>query len=290
MIPFLRKHRELVIVALLLLLPFGSYVSHAQGSFSTGPVRDAVVAATAPVQKLLLFTADGTRSLWSGYLDLRFVNDRNEALSAELGELRNQVQRLGELEAENARLRRMVSFVEAQPEVRMVAAPVVGLGPDSKFRGIRIGRGSSDGLVPGMAVVTPDGVVGRLLNVYGNVSDVLLVIDPQSAVAVLSQRTRARASARGLGDTDTLRLDYLVKSDDLAEGDLLVTAPSGGLFPKGLRVGRATNVSQPANGLFKSADLIPSVDFSRLDEVLVVVDNGPSAAVTSTGSGQAFIR
>lgn len=288
MIPFLRRHRELVLVALLLLLPFGSYVSHAKGGFSAGPVRQLVVTATTPVQKLLLYAADGTRSLWTGYLDLRFVNDRNEELAAELNELRNQVQRLGEIEAENARLRRMVSFVESHPDVRMVAAPVVGAGPDAKFRGIRIGRGSSDGLVPGMAVVTPDGVVGRLLNVYESVSDVLLIIDPQSAVAVLSQRTRARASARGLGDAEVLRLDYLVKGDDLNEGDLLVTAPSGGLFPKGLRVGRATHVSQPANGLFKSADLVPSVDFDRLDEVLVVVDNGPSAALSSTG--QAFTR
>lgn len=288
MIPFLRKHRELVMVALLLLLPLGTYISHAQGNFSPGPVRKAVVAMTSPVQGLLLFVSEGSRSLWSGYVDLRFVNERNDELVRENDDLRNQVQRLAELEAENARLRRMVSFVESQPEVRMVAAPVVGFGPDPKFRGVRIGKGAGDGLMPGMAVVTPDGVVGRLLNVYESVSDVLLIIDPQSAVAVLSQRTRARASARGMGETDRLRLDYLVKGDDLNEGDWLVTAPSGGLFPKGLRVGRATNVGQPGPGLFKPAELTPSVDFDRLDEVLVVVDNGPTAAVQLPT--QAYVR
>lgn len=288
--PFLRRHRELLVVVFLLVLPLATYVSHARYGFTPGPLRQGLVQVTAPLQRLLVWAGDEVRATWTAYVDLRDVHAKNEALTREVAALTEELQRLGEVAAENARLRPLVSFLESQPEVRMVTAPVIAYGPDPKFRGIRIGLGSADGLLPGMAVVTAEGVVGRLLNVYPEVADVLLITDPQSAVAVLSQRTRARASARGTGDSGRLKIDYLVRSEDVEEGDLLVTAPSGGLFPRGLRVGRAARVNQPAHGLFKPADLIPAVDFARLDEVLVVLGGGSAASVLPQRPAQALAR
>jgi rod shape-determining protein MreC len=279
--PSLKKYRELILAALLLALPLGTYVAHAEKPFVPGPMRQAVVWVTSPIQRALVWSASTAQDLWYGYADLRGTRDQNLELRRQVLSLRAQQEHLGEVEAENARLRRLVTYTETMADTHLQTASVVAFGPDPKFRSIRIGRGSSDGLRVGQPVVTPDGVVGRLSHVFENTSDVLLVIDPSSAVAALSQRTRTRATARGVGDVGHLRLDFIVKSDDIEDQEWLVTAPSGGLFPKGLRLGRVTHVTESSatsHGLFKGAELIPAVDFDRLEEVQVVVDNGPSAS------------
>ncbi len=272
-----KRYRELVLTGLLLVIPLVVYASHAEVASAPGSLRRAVVSMTSPVQSGLTRAVNGVQDLWFGYVDLRGVRQQNLELRAELLRQRAAQLDLHELQSENERLRRLANHTDAAPEMRLLGATVISFGADSRFRTIRIGRGAMDGLRAGMPVISPDGVVGRLLNVYETVSDVLLITDPSSAVAVLSQRTRARATARGVSAADRLRLDYVIKSDDLEESDILVTAPSGGLFPKGLRIGRATRVNEAAHGLFKAAELVPFVDFGRLEEVQVVVDNGPSA-------------
>lgn len=282
--PFFKRYRELVVTGLLLVLPLVVYASHAELESAPGPLRRAVVWATGPVQQAIVASVAAAQDAWYGYVDLRRVRDENDRLRAELLHLREGRSQMTELQHENGRLRRMAGYADGIPEMRLVGASVIAYGPDARFRSVRIGRGSDDGLRVGMPVVTAEGVVGRLLNVYERASDVLLITDPSSAVAALSQRTRARATARGLSASDRLRLDYVVKSEDLEESDILVTAPSGGLFPKGLRLGRVARVNEAAHGLFKTAEVVPFVDFERLEEVQVVVDNGPAARVDRPGT------
>lgn len=274
---FLKRYRELVLSGVLLVLPIVVYASHAGEDRLPGSVRTAVVWATAYPQRFVVAAMESAQDAWFSYVDLRGVRGRNLELRAENLQLKTSHEQFVELEKENERLRKLAAYVEAVPEMRLVAAPVVAYGPDARYRSLRIGRGTQDGIRTGMPVVTPDGVVGRVLNAYDNVSDVLLITDPSSAVAALSQRTRARATARGISSDDRMRLEYVIKSDNLEESDILVTAPSGGLFPKGLRLGRATRVNEAAHGLFKSAELVPFVDFTRLEEVQVIVDQLPSA-------------
>ena len=279
MFRFLRQHRELVTVVVLLVLPAVVYVSHADEPYVPGAVRSAVVWVTGPVAELVTWTAETAQDAWYGYADLRRTRDENLALRAAVMKGREQAMRLDEVAAENVRLRRLAAFREGATDLRLVAASVVAFGPDPKFRSIRLDRGFVDGMRTGMAVLTPDGVVGRLAVVYEGFSDVQLVTDPQSAVAVQAQRSRARATARGTSHDGRLRLDYVVRSADLVAGEVLVTAASGGLFPKGLRVGRASHVAPNDSGLFRTADLVPFVDMDTLEEVLVVIDNGPTASV-----------
>jgi len=277
---FLRQHRELVTVAVLLVVPAVVYVSHANEPYVPGPVRSAVVWVTGPVESLLTWSAEAAQDGFYGYADLRKTREENLALRAAVLRERERSMRLDEVAAENLRLRRLAGFREGTTELRLTAASVVAFGPDPKFRSVRIDRGFVDGMRTGMAVLTPEGVVGRLAVVHERYSDLQLVTDPQSAVAVQSQRSRARATARGTSQGGRLRLDYVVRSEDLEDGDVLVTAASGGLFPKGLRVGRASRVAASDSGLFRTADLVPFVDFDALEEVLVVVDNGPTAALS----------
>jgi rod shape-determining protein MreC len=284
---FFKKHRDLLVVGFLLSFAFLSYASRAGRPSIPGPIRRTVVWATAPVERAIVWTVSEAQDLWYGYVDLRRVRAQNRELLAQVIDLRSKQDHLKEIESENDRLRKMASFAESVPETRLIGAPVIAFGVDPKLRSIRIGRGSKDGLRPGLPVVNPDGVVGRITQVYENAADVLLIIDPTSAVAAITQRTRTRATARGLGDAGKLRLDFIVKSEDIAENDWMLTAASGGLFPKGLRLGQAHNVKDnpSAHGLFKTAELIPSVDFDRLEEVQVVVDNAPSAALDLPPTG-----
>lgn len=282
--PFFQKHRELLTLALLLSAPFVVYVAHADVEFVPGPVRSAIVLVTSPVQRLMTWSVSTTQDVWYGYADLRATHARNRELLADTHRLATADSELAELRAENTRLRRLASYADSRPETRLLAAPVIGWGPDARYKGIRIGRGGNDGLQPGMPVVTPDGLVGRVSHVYGDAADVLLVTDPSSAVAAMTQRSRARTSVAGIGDSNALRLDYLGRNEDVEDGDILVTSNAGGLYPKGLRVGRAIRVESTSYGLFKSAQLEPAVDFSRLEEVQVVMDAGPSAAVFVPGA------
>lgn len=274
-----------MVSGVLLVTPAVIYASHAGEERVPGPLRSLVVNATAYPQRFVVWSMESLQDAWFSYVDLRGVRAENVGLHAENLRLMAESQGVAELQAENARLRRLAAYVEASPEMRLVSAPVIAYGPDARYRSVRIGRGTQDGLRTGMPVITPEGVVGRILHTYDRSSDVLLITDPSSAVAALAQRTRARATARGISANDRLRLDYVIKSDDLEESDILVTAPSGGMFPKGLRLGRATKVNEAAHGLFKSAELQPFVDFDRLEEVQVVVDHGPSAAVDRPSDG-----
>jgi rod shape-determining protein MreC len=279
--PFLRKHRELLVVGGLLSFAFLSYASNAGQPAVPGPIRRTVVWMTSPIERGLVATVSAAQDVWYGYIDLRAVRERNLKLEAEVIHLKSEQAKLAETQAENERLRKMATFSESMPDIRLIAAPVIAFGADPKLKSIRIGRGSADGLRPGLPVVTPEGVVGRVTQVYDTASDVLLIIDPTSAVAAITQKTRARATARGTGDVGLIRLDFIAKSEVIEEGDILLTAPSGTLFPKGLLLGRATGVEPKpgAEGLFKRAMLKAAVQFDRLEEVQVIVDRAPSASL-----------
>jgi len=136
-----------------------------------------------------------------------------------------------------------------------------------------VDRGSEDGLRRMMPVVSADGVVGRVHTVGGRSADVLLLVDRNSSIAVRVDRSRARANVRGQGAPGPCRLEYALRSDDLIEGDELVTAGTDGVFPRGLPVGKVTRVRRAGYGLYQAADVVPSVDVNRLEEVVVLVSS-----------------
>jgi rod shape-determining protein MreC len=164
-------------------------------------------------------------------------------------------------------------------------APVVAVGASPHSHTLRIARGSDDGVRKGAPVIAPDGVVGTVAQVTGGYADVQLIVSPLSAVPALSQRTRSRSTVKGTGDISRCKLEYALRTDDLQEGDILITAGGAGFFPQGLRIGRITNVAKKPHGLFLDAEVVPAVDFSKLDEVTVVVPQpSPSGAQDSLAS------
>ncbi len=227
-----------------------------------------VVEITAPFQKAFKFTVNSIEDLWLGYFYLVDVRRENKELKKKVDQLLIENSKYRELLSAYKRLQALLKFKQTfqQP---VVAAQVIGLDPSGWFKSIIIDKGSDDGIMPDMPVVNALGVVGRVVSVCPDYSKVLLIIDQNSAVDCLLQRTRARAMVKGVS-SDMCKLDYVVKSTDVAIGDMIVTSGLGGVFPKGLPVGKVSSIKDVSGSLFKQIQIRPLVDFSKLEEVLII--------------------
>ncbi|XXF75839.1 rod shape-determining protein MreC [Myxococcaceae bacterium GXIMD 01537] len=283
MFSLLKRYRKLLVVSALLLYPLGAFLMTG-GKRAREPnfIDRAVIALTTPVQEGLTWVIDSGVEAVTGYIDLRRVRQENDALRLENLQLRASVQALGETRAENGRLRQLLGYAEAAPGPE-IPARVVGVNPVAKLLSVRISRGESDGVMRGMSAVTPDGIVGQVVRSTGGYADVALVTDPQSRVAVRVQRSRARGTAVGAGSAP-LRLENMLRTEDVEEGDLIITSGTDGVYPPGLVVGRVTGLEKKEHGMFQGADIIPAVDTTRLEEVLVV--GSPYSATAQGGAAE----
>lgn len=271
MFALIKRYRELILVAVLLVVPLGVYFAHAKAPAERSRLDRAVVWLATPVEKVIGWTLTGVMNAWTGYVALRGAHDRAGKLAAELRTLQLERQQLLSERGEAERLRRLLAFAEASPERRYVGARVVGVRLGTAgLQLLTVDRGSADGIARMMPVVVADGVVGRVNAVSASSADVLVLTDRNSSVAVRVDRTRARANVRGLGKPDGAKLEYALRTEDMIEGDLLVTSGTDGVFPRGLPVGKVTQLNRSAHGLFQEARVVPAVDVTRLEEVLVV--------------------
>jgi rod shape-determining protein MreC len=256
-------------VSALLLYPLAAFLTKRPLAREASILDRAVLAVSSPLQRGLIWIFDGARSAWSGYVALRGVRAENMALRRENAQLRSDANELAEVRAENQRLKRLLGYAESSPDPQLTAR-VLGVNPVGTLLALRIDRGESHGVRSGMPVVTPDGVVGIVQRVTGSYADVVLVTDPNIRVAVKVQRSRVRATASGKGENRALQLDNALRTEDLQEGDQVVTSGTDGVFPPGLAVGRITSLHRRNYGMMLSAEIVPAVDMTKLEEVLVV--------------------
>ena len=264
----LRRYREVVFVGLFLAAPLLIYASRDQKRW----LDRGLMAFTAPVEKAIVVGIGGVVDAWGNYVWLRRVRADDYELRREMLKERAVLQVADEITAENSRLRGLLELADRSAPLKLLAAPVIAVGASPHSHTLRIARGQNDGVKVGDAVISPDGIVGTVSQAIGGYADVQLIVAPQSAVPALSARTRGRSTVRGTGDLTRCHLDYALRRDELADGDLLITAGGAGFFPKGLKIGKVADVQKRATGMFLGADVIPAVDFSRLDEVLVVLE------------------
>lgn len=282
MLDLIRRYRELLAVAALLVLPLLLYLSESKPAGERNAFDRGLVTIASPLQKAVVWTVEGAQDVWYGYVDLVHVREQNLRLLRQNMRLAGEATRLTELERENTRLRRLLGFQQTLAE-RTVAAPIIAIGGNpSLVRTVRIGQGTHAGVRAGQAVVTPEGVVGRTVAAGPGWADVMLLADPNSAVPVQVSRSRARATVRGTGSLEKTDLEHALRTDDIAEGDLLVTAGTGGIYPKGLPVARVTKVERKRYGMFQTATATPVVDLSKIEEVLVVVGRQSAAPPVAT--------
>lgn len=270
-----RRYRELFFVALLLGVPFGVFLAKAKKGHDLNLLDRGLLFLTAPAERAIVGLSFFATDTFQAYLALRGVREQNLSLRRDLVRARSEADTAAELRSENDRLKHLLEFEDKQTPTRLLVAQVVAVGASPHSHLLRISRGLGDGVLKGSPVVSPDGVVGTVVQVTASYADVQLITSPIAAVPALSERTRGRSTVKGTGDLNRCKLEYAVRSDDLRDGDLLLTAPVPGFFPKGLRIGRVANLVHHPTGMFLTGDVLPSVDFSRLDEVLVVLDQIP---------------
>lgn len=267
----LARYRRAVILAVALVAAFllmTAQVRHDRAVVVF--VRQAILFTFSPFIKLTALTAGGVGNLWREYVDLRNVRQENLRLQGETAVLRRRIDYLEEQVLEAQRLRGLLAMQETW-RADLVAARVIGKDATNWFKTILIDRGSGAGLRRNLPVVAPEGLVGRIVEVTPSTARVQLITDPVSASGALVQRTRVTGIAVGNLDSG-LTVRYLPLLADVAVGDSVVTSGMGGVFPKGIPVGRVTAVERKSGGLFQEAVLQPMVDLGRLEEVLVLMD------------------
>ena len=252
-----------VVVAQLVLIS-------AQVSTKTGmPILQAVAfGIVAEVQRVGATATGAVGELWTGYFELRGLRGENERLNRELGQTRIALQQERALAQRSRNLEQLLDL-RSRVAVETTAADVIAAAATPEFRTVTIGKGTQAGLRPDMAVISPAGVVGRIIVPSAHAAKVQLLIDLNAAAGALIERSRAQGVVVGTG-TGTLRLDFVSGSAEIQTGDTVITSGIDGIYPKGFVIGRVEKVER-SGGSYGAITVRPAVDFSMLEEVLIVL-------------------
>jgi rod shape-determining protein MreC len=273
-----KRLREAAIVAATLLVAIISLRMSAKNPGDLSALDRGVLRLVSPAQSAMSLVARAITSVAGRYVELTHVRGENEALTRENQRLRAELTEMRRLAEESGRYQRLLGLRDVTP-AETIAARVIAVDASPYFRVARVEIDHGEGTVRhGMPVLTPEGVAGRINRVSGKSSDILLLVDPRSAIDVVIPRTGGRGILRGKSGDNGYRcsIEYLARGEPAKEGDAIVTSGLGGAFPRNLAVGHITRVIPGAVGLYQDVEVTPDVDFGRLSEVLVVVAPPPA--------------
>jgi rod shape-determining protein MreC len=258
-----------ILVAILFaqVLGLAVQVHRSPGAESTRLIRVWAVAAVTPFEKAVVWTQSSISDLWHSYIYLRGVRQENRDLKYEIESLRLKQVRLSEDAEQARRLQALLGFKE-QFISKTLAAQVIGFSGSELSRAVYIDKGSSDGVGRDMAVITADGVVGKVLRVYNSTSLVLLINDQTSGVGAVLAKSRLQGILRGTPAGEVV-LEKILSDEQVEPGDQVLTSGGDEIFPKGLPAGTVTNVSRGPDA-FLTIRIHPAAALSRLEEVLVI--------------------
>ena len=263
--------KMVIIVGVILLIAVNIIVLSVNSrSYSTFGLERVAISFIAPFQELVTRTIRFTQDIWYHYFALVTVAKKNDILRSQLNRASEKNNLWQETDLANVRLRNLLNFQKSITELA-VAAEVIGKDPSAWFKTVIIDKGRADGLTKGLPVVMPQGIAGQVIEVANHYSKVMLIIDRNSAVDALVQRTRARGVVKG-ESTNQLRLAYVLRKKDVQVGDIVVSSGLDGIYPKGLRIGMVSEVIEHEADIFHEVFITPFVDFEKLEEVLVVLD------------------
>ena len=252
----------IIVNIIILFISAGRYPSHRFGRIALYMV--------APVQEAVTNSTQFAGGIWHHYFWLVSVSKKNDELkkSLSLGQIAdNQCQ---EIEQSNIRLRNLLKFQNKMPD-QLTSAEVIGKDPSPWFKAIIIDKGKADGMEKGMAVVVPKGIAGQITDVSSYHSKVMLLIDRNSSIDALVQRTRTRGIIKGSA-TEKCFFKYVLRKEDIKVGDNIVASGLDGVYPKGLRIGEVTSVIRRNAGIFQDVMVMPYVNYEKIEEVLVITN------------------
>ena len=269
-----RYRNPLVLLAIVLAQLLGLAVqlrrpSSGKDGEQTRLIRYWVVTAFSPFERALLSVGHGVSSTWHNYVDLRQVRQQNQQLQSELNRMRLEESSLAVDAREGLRLQKLFGF-QQQYIATTVAAHVIGTSGTDLSRVLVINKGSKDGLKPDMPVITPDGVVGKVRDVFSSTAQILEINDQTSGLGIVLTETRLRGILRGNGAGQTEIIDIL-PDEHITPGEQVVTSGGDSVYPSGLPVGTVERVvNDPEHNPYVAVLVRPAVNLSRLDDVLVI--------------------
>ncbi|HEY4842511.1 MAG TPA: rod shape-determining protein MreC [Terriglobales bacterium] len=285
----LGRYRNLIVLVGVLfaqVLGLAIQVKRTTPSEPTRLIRIWAVGAVAPLEKALVWTQSSTSNIWHNYFYLRGVRAENRALKAQIERMSLERVRISQDADQARRLQALLGFKEQFISLTL-AAQVIGGSGSELSRSVFIDKGSRDGVKPDMAVITADGIVGKVLHVYHATSEVLLINDQSSGVGAILDQTRLQGILNGT-PAGELVLGRVMSDETVPAGEMVLTSGGDGIFPKGLPIGKVSKVT-PGSDLFLNIHVRPAADLSRLEEVLVVTKiDERQAEPAQTGAARAI--
>jgi rod shape-determining protein MreC len=262
------RYRTPLLIVLVLLLVFAVLSLSLKRSPALKKAQGLVVSLTAPGLEGLEYVSRQVKQLWLGYFYLVGVRRENAELERQLEEYKQREVRFHEAQQALTRLEALLDL-KRQVALPVIGARVIAYDPSLWSRSVIIDQGKAQGVKDGLPVLAPQGLVGRVVEVYPQYSKVMLIVDRKSGADAMVQRTRVRGVLKGKGG-NRCSLEFVPKSADVQVGDLVLASGLVGLYPKGLVFGKVTAANKKNPGVFQEIEVTPSADLSTLEEVLVV--------------------
>ena len=275
---FFDRYKNIMVLSAVLLMQFLGLAIQvrtpaAQGTDGKGVrlMRYWIVAILSPPEKVMSHAGTGARGFWGNYVDLRNAREENAQLREQLSQLRLEQASILEDARQGQRLQALLGFREKYVS-KTVAAQVIGTGGSDQSRVLTIDKGAKDGLKRDQPVITPDGIVGKLVEVFPHTSQVLEINDQTSGAGVLLEQTRLRGVLRGNAYGQPQIIDVL-PDDRIKQGEKVLTSGGDQIFPRGLTVGTVQKVvADPEREPYADVVIKPAANLQHLEEVLVVVE------------------
>lgn len=277
---FLSKHQVVLSCGFFLLLSLSLTAINTRAPYRVDPVGVLLLEILHPFQLGITAVHREVGRFWGGYIALWSLRQQNEELRRRIEAMEKIAQRAVELDLANQRLGKLLALHQDLGGMG-VAARVVGHSPVAWVRTVVLDKGGQQGIAKGMAVLTPEGVLGKVISLSPHAAQVLLVSDPNSGADVLVQRSRVRGIVAGTLDGSCL-LKYIQRGDDIKVGDVVITSGLDGIFPKGQLIGTVVRVATTDSRMFQDVEVKLSAELDKVEEVLVVASDTGGGGEGST--------
>lgn len=238
-----------------------------------------MIEVFAPLQRGTISVKEKVSYFFDHYVMIVNTSKQNEDLKKKVSSLENTIFQLNEVERENERLKQLLEFGK-DIERKKVLAQVVGWDASNEFKVLRINKGKNDGLTLLAPVITMNGLVGYVYRLSNNYSDILTILDQNNRVDAIVESTRSHGIVEGISQF-RCRLKYVIRTEVVKDGDIVLTAGLGDIYPKGIKIGTISNIDKENFGITQSIEVTPAVDFNRLEEVLVLLDTEEKKRLTN---------
>jgi len=264
-----KKYRPAAAIMVVILIAVVMLFISARTASDTGNLRKIVLDVAGPMERIIRAPLDMVAEVWNRYLFLVGLGEENQRLKKENDRLKNQLLQYQEGYLEGQRLQKLLALKE-HSEYPALPVRIIGIDQKSLIKTILINKGSAHGVRNNLPVINDQGVLGRIVETSWHVSRVLLISDGNSNIDALVQGTRVQGILQGSG-AKRCTLKYVAKTEEVKAGDQLISSGMTEIFPKGLLLGTVARADRKDPGLFQKIDVTPAVDFTRLEEALVLL-------------------